>query len=59
MKLAGNATWAHDQFPAAVRTAIIHLLSAVHTEGALKTANHSLARFGQTSGTLLAHIAHL
>ena len=59
MKSANDATWAHNQFSAAVRTAIIHLLSAVHTKGALKTANHSLARFGQTSGTLLAHIAHL
>ena len=59
MKLAGNATRAHDQFSATVRTEIVHVLSAVHTEGALKTANHSLARFGQTSGTLLAHIAHL
>jgi hypothetical protein len=57
--LIGNATWAHDQFSATVRTAIIHLLSAVHTKGALKTTNHSLTRFRQTNGTLLAHIAHL
>ena len=59
MKSASNATRTHDQFPATVRTAIVHYLSTVHTKGALKTANHSLARFGQTSGTLLAHIAHL
>jgi hypothetical protein len=59
MKSASNASWTHDQFPAAVRTAIVHLLSAVHTKGALKTANHSLARFRQTTGTLLAHITHL
>ena len=59
MKSANDATWAHNQFPAAVRTAMVHLLSTVHAKGALKTANHSLARFRQTTGTLLAHIAHL
>ena len=59
MKSGGNATRTFDKLSATVRTAMVHVLSTVHTKGALKTANHSLARFGQTSGTLLAHIAHL
>jgi hypothetical protein len=59
MKSGGNATRTFDKFSSAVRTAIIHLLSTVHTESALKTADERLARFRQVSRTLLAYIAHL
>ena len=45
MKSGDNATRTFDKFSAAVRTAIVHLLSTVHAKGALKTTNHSLAGF--------------
>jgi len=59
MKSDGNATRTFDKFSAAVRTAIVHLLSTVNAKGAFKTTNHGLARFRQVSRTLLAYIAHL
>ena len=58
-KLGDDATRTFDKFSAAVRTAMVHLLSTVHAKGALKTANHGLARFHQMSSTLLAYITHL
>jgi len=59
MKSAGNATWTFDKLSAAVRAAMIHMLSAVHAKGALKTADECFPSIGQANRALLTYITHL
>ena len=59
MMSSGDATWTLHKFPAAVWTAIVHLISTVDTKGALKTADESFPAISQARRALLAYIAHL
>jgi hypothetical protein len=59
LKSAGNATWTHDKFSGAVWTTFVHLVSAVHTKGALKTADESFAGIDQVDRALLTYTTHL
>jgi hypothetical protein len=59
MKSIGNATWTFYKFSAAVRAAMIHMLSATQAKGALKTADECFPSIGQANRALLAYITHL
>jgi hypothetical protein len=59
LKSAGNATWSFNKFSAAVRAAMIHVLSAVHAKGALKTADECFPSIGQANRAFLTYITHL